>query len=702
MNYSKRNPDFEKSLLLLHGYLALFLITIISLCVFKFYHHHEIFTTNVRDELLIMDNSDTNKLVEQELGEHFSYALSVSLVPLIVLLSLFLSRKYLVFYQQKNWQNFYLGISLLTFYLFFIALSILIYTIWLSYLAGNGSYAWQKTDLYGSSVGICFGLLLAYSAVLYGFFKQKKVEIFFKFTAVILSIFVTSFRLFNEGNLENLSYNFSPVFYPLVQLFLGKALLVDFKSLYGLHPYFLEPLLHLFGTNLAFISIIYASLFLISLLAIAFCLFANLENKLVALIGFIALLFIQNFANDIWPISTAIAFQYEPIRLFFPSLLLGFFTLFFKKPTVKKYFASIIFFSFAPLWNIDSGLPTFITLACVLGYDKWFITKKEQFGFKSVIKHFAQIFGIFAAVLAVFILMIKLRFGAWPHFDLAFYGQSAAFAFGYSLMPISHSSFWWIEILFYIAGALLVMQNFLNQKHSSQQDKFLIVPTLLGMGLFSYFVGRSCDSNLFHCGYPAVILAAIFADKFCGQFRKEDVIWKLSKPRTSNLLNVIPLLVISYLAIVFFLNIFTSDIIKENPFFNRYQQEELKKTSLEAKLEFMKKYVGESKEVRNDIIILDDYDEEYYYALKLRARSPNSFVNVRHIFYVSEIEELNQMMLDGKTKYVILSNSYFRRFLTSFSKKELQEIRNSLRKKYKILAESKIDWQNKVTIYSLK
>ena len=107
------------------------------------------------------------------------------------------------------------------------------------------------------------------------------------------SFFICSYSLFDEYSLKEYSINFSPVVYPIIQTYLGKIPTIDIKSLYGLHPFFFQPLFHLFEPSILALSVILALISLISLISIAFCLFRIIENKIIALIAFLSIIYFQ-------------------------------------------------------------------------------------------------------------------------------------------------------------------------------------------------------------------------------------------------------------------------------------------------------------------------------------------------------------------------------------------------------------------------
>lgn len=258
-------------------------------------------------------------------------------------------------------------------------------------------------------------------------------------------------------------------------------------------------------------------------------------------------------------------FNIEAIRLFFPSMLLSFLYFFYQKPSNTKYYFGLIFFSLATIWNLDSGIPTFLTLLIAMGYEKL----KDNFSWKILLLHLTKSFAIVGAVWMALIFFIKIKYGQYPNFSWIAYGQSAALDFGYAMWPISQKGAWRILVLIYVIALVFSMHNFFTKKHSLQNSAMLFL-SILGIGLFTYFLGRSHFSNVMHCGYPAMILMIVFADKFCKNLVSQKFIWPIQLSRSYILLYSLPLFIVTYLTSVFFFEVAGNKAIKDNFILTRF------------------------------------------------------------------------------------------------------------------------------------
>lgn len=689
-------------LLIFHVYLAIFAITVTTLLVFKFYTYQVSATPEVRPYVLesIKGNALTSS-VAREGQERMAYVASIFCASLTVFLSiflsLFLSKKISI--SKKTKESLYQILIIISTFLTFITAEFSIYMA-----SGILISSDQKIELYSSSFTIILTLAIFLGATIYGCFASKllerKMAVIFAIFSIIISIFISSYAIFDEYQIYSSSVNFDAVVFPIIQTYLGKILLIDFKTLYGLYPNFLQIFLHIFPANILTLSLVLGSLLLISYLSIAFCLFHSVKNKLVALLGFIAVIYMQNFANDLWPNPIHLTFQYEPIRLLFPSLLLGFLCIFFKKPSEVKYYSGLAFFSYSTFWNLDTGMPTFLTLLIMLGYYKAFMEKKDGTFIKKNVLHLASSIGILAFLWLSFFLFLKIKYGQFPEISWLTYGQNAAFKIGYVMFPIKPIGIWYIPVLVYIIGYVISIYNFFT-KQFSLQNNLILALTLLGNGLFIYYIGRSHEYNVLHCGYPSMMLLTIFADKFCGSFAKKDFKFFLPKPRMESLLFGFPLLIISFLSAAFLFNLFSFEPLKKIFISEKFAKKpDANEAHWVSEAAFIKDHIGGSfDEPRDDILMLSIDWYEYYFALELKAKFPLNFINLHHIFYVQEMNDLYQLIISQKTKWVVFIEPKFLKINSSLSLEEIAYLKKLLLNNYKISSGLKVNEYENLTIY---
>jgi len=681
-----------------HIYLAILVIAVSTMLVFKFCNYHAAPIKEVRPYTLAITAYQESGFDSalREKRENLSYVFSVFLAAGIVFLSMFFLTKYLTpFLNSGKEKHLCLGViffSILS--LFFVAKLIFEFNEQVLLYPENIS---MPSALIMTFLGFLISNLIINYQISQTPKTQRAVKIIFVIVALVLPFFIVSYWIFDDYavSTDGYSVNFNPVAYPIIQQYLGNELLVNFKSLYGLHPYFMQIFLYIFPATILTLSIAIASLFLVALLSLAYFVFNIIENKLLAFAGFLALIYMQNFAIDGRFVRDGIAFQYEAIRLFFPALLLSFLYFFYQKPSEKKYYFGLIFFALATIWNLDSGIPTFLTLVIAMGYERL----KDKFDWKFLLTHLTKSLAILSAVWLTLIFYIKIKYGEFPHLSWIAYGQSAALDFGYAMLPILDKGAWRIVVLIYVIGLVFSIYNFFTKKHSLQNSAMLFL-TVLGIGLFTYFLGRSHISNIMHCAYPALILLIIFADKFCKNLVTKKFIWPNQLSRIDIVLYSLPLLIISYLSAVLFFELAHNKALKDDFILSKFPH------SVQpywiSELNFIKQHIPASDaKVRDDILLLPINDQEYYFSLELRAKSPLSLVNIRHAFYQEDLDLIYSAIKSAEKKWAIfMLPKDGEAFI--LSPQEIENILKLLNESYSIKAQMPIGQNGRVIIFEKK
>lgn len=691
-----RNRLADHLIISLHTYLAIGVIAIVTALVFYFYDFYWSSVGDFRNHQLALTVQyrmpGFDNILHEKI-ENLSYVLSALSAAAIVFISMFFAQKYFVpWLQKRSEKNLFSAVN------FFSILSILLLAWYAPILSFQISVFPQNLNPTWNALVILLGIFAANLAIAYEKFRKQSldfvIKIIYFLLALALSLLISSYLVFDENYPEMLEYamNFNPIAYPVVQQYLGKELLINLKSLYGLHPYFLQAVFYIFPATILTLTTTLAALLVISTLSLAFFIFSIIENKFLALIGFLAVLFVQNFAVDGRFLESGIAFQYEPIRLLFPSLLLGFLYFFCKNPDAKKYYFGLIFFSVATMWNLDVGLPSFLTLAIVMGHEKL----KDDFKIRVALIHLAKSLAILSLSWMALILFLKLKYDQWPNLFWISYGQKAAFNFAYAMLPITKIGAWCSLLIIYAIGLAFSINNFLTKKHSLQNSLMLAL-TLLGIGLFTYFIGRSHVVNVTHCAYPAIILLIIFADKCCRNLIRKNFDSIFLNTRFDLLLMIIPLLFISYFSSVFIFEIFTNKTLKEKFITTKFTQKTKPHWITES--EFIKKHVNSDEAfIREDILMINLEDHDYYLDLDLRIKSPLNVANIRHMFFQNELDDLRNLIAKKEKRWVILIESESLKMMPLFSKRELEDLQKLVSKNYSINSKMTVG-QGGVTIF---
>ena len=92
--------------------------------------------------------------------------------------------------------------------------------------------------------------------------------------------------------------HFSSYFAPVYKVYSGQTIGIDFTNLYGFYQYFYELFFKLFHkSSIQFFSVINTVLVCLSVIFVAMTLYLNIKNKLIALVFFLAYVYLYNLIN---------------------------------------------------------------------------------------------------------------------------------------------------------------------------------------------------------------------------------------------------------------------------------------------------------------------------------------------------------------------------------------------------------------------
>ncbi|MEQ8187968.1 MAG: hypothetical protein ABRQ39_08365, partial [Candidatus Eremiobacterota bacterium] len=115
-----------------------------------------------------------------------------------------------------------------------------------------------------------------------------------------------------------------------------------------------------------------------------------------------------------------------------------------------------------------------------------------------------------------YIIYMKLYYGNVPDFSMFLKYQKIYYIHGFSMAPMKVIHMWNMVILIYIAGLSYGIKAMFD-RNTDINVKSIVFLSILGLGIFSYFQGRSYDSNLLVVCYPALLILTIFTDKLLSQ-----------------------------------------------------------------------------------------------------------------------------------------------------------------------------------------
>ena len=342
---------------------------------------------------------------------------------------------------------------------------------------------------------------------------------------LLACVFLTS--LFNESGGNARSEHFTAVFDPVLQVHLGKALLINYASQYGLYPHFLQPVFAIGGLSVFRFTLVMGALLAVSYALLWWFLRQALHDQFVALFGFAALVCnscLVYFDDGLGRTAdTAIDryFQYLPIRFVFPAVLVALAWSYFRSPRRWKYWATTTFMAAGVLWNLDSGLPAFIAWLGVLGYaELWEGGARATCG--RIAQHVVAGALILAAVVAICALLMYLLYGQFPHGLQFLRYQRLFYISGFGMLPMPFQGTWVAVILVYLAGLAYAAHAVATRQRDVRANMVFLL-SILGVGLFTYYQGRSHPLVLVLAWWPCFPLLALFLDDLVFRWREHSL-----------------------------------------------------------------------------------------------------------------------------------------------------------------------------------
>jgi hypothetical protein len=315
---------------------------------------------------------------------------------------------------------------------------------------------------------------------------------------------IIAYRIFPASAVDY-SFQFTThldaVLYTASQTAVDKMVLADLPGQYGLYAEFLAPLSHIFGFSVLIFTIEMAVLQAIGVLSILWVLLQVVRTDAVRLLGSLALLGTVGYT---WFAPHDPYFQYYPIRFFFPAISLALFCQQIKKPTRLKNILLGMSAGLAIPFNLDSGIPVFGAGFATLLFQALYAKEKRGARIKDI--------GIFVAAticsIAGFIGIMEL-FGRPNWAELVRY-QTTFYIGGISMLPMPDYADYWVYVVsIYLFGIVAALW----ERMRSSSTKFIFYLSILGIGLFSYYQGRSHIIVLTLAAWPAVIISMILLDR---------------------------------------------------------------------------------------------------------------------------------------------------------------------------------------------
>jgi hypothetical protein len=331
---------------------------------------------------------------------------------------------------------------------------------------------------------------------------------------IIATIFLAS--LFNERGLYTYHGHFAAMFFPVVQVYQGRALLIDSLNQYGLYPHFLGPLFAVLGLDVLRFTVVMGLLTAAGFAALWLFLSEATRRRGVALAGFLALVceswfFYQSCGNDQPKPFLELFFQYFPIRFLFPSLSVWLAWRAWRQPGRLRYWALMFFLGAGVLWNAEAGVVALAAWLAGLLYEESFAADWRR-ALRGAAGHLAAAALAVGTACLVYAAIIHMRYGAFPDYRALFVHQRIFYISGFNMLPLPWPGTWMVVALVYLAG-LTYAAGARAAQEPSVRATMMVFLAVLGFGLLTYYQGRSHRVVLTLAWWPCFLLLTLFLDE---------------------------------------------------------------------------------------------------------------------------------------------------------------------------------------------
>jgi hypothetical protein len=345
----------------------------------------------------------------------------------------------------------------------------------------------------------------------------------FYFLLLLVPLTLNSYRLFSFNHLSTSRVwwiHYDLIASDVAQVEAGRTMLVDIPALYGLYPHIISPIFSAFSQNTQTLTTVFGALQIASVTAVLLVMKKLIKTPFLFLLGGLALLLAtfgtcQTIGYQLWNEPDPY-FQYFPVRFVWPAFSLPLIFLFGRAFSARKIALLSVANALGLFWNLDSGVAVlyaetmlFLVLAILS------LRRKHVFrawNLRSLLVTAILIPAFSLLLYSLSLLMLSVRAGRPINLDWLFAYQAIFFAKGFGMLPVPLTpDAWQIIAGFYIIAFIVSINRLLNRDDSNRS----LIPlylSLLGVGLFTYYQGRSHYLNLISVSWPFIVLVSLMID----------------------------------------------------------------------------------------------------------------------------------------------------------------------------------------------
>jgi hypothetical protein len=308
--------------------------------------------------------------------------------------------------------------------------------------------------------------------------------------------------------------DWNTVFYSVSQASAGARAMVDFTAQYGYYSALLKPWFALVGLSVFSFTATMAALQGLSMAFIGWVLWRRMRNGPLLVLCMAAL----GWLTMTW---LGIYYAYYPIRLLFPAgSVLAVYAYWSRPAANRAVVVGALLGGVGVWWNVDSGVVAMGSWICVLAVKGWSETLGRSPAGRRTWRHLAISAG--AAIIGFAVIYLVFSVEAWRFLDITLLAryQAVFYLAGFGKLPMPLSPHLWQVIIgIYLAGLIFGLSSAVRARQLTAAAGTILHLSVLGVGLFSYYQGRSHDYNLVHVSWPAVCLVFLFADRLLAAAR---------------------------------------------------------------------------------------------------------------------------------------------------------------------------------------
>ena len=366
------------------------------------------------------------------------------------------------------------------------------------FFLGIKKYNWEQSSLYNRIVNVV-GYTVTGGVIL---------------AIVLMNTFYFPYTFENK-------YDFNAVYYSATQVYAGLPMLVNgFTNTYGLYAQLLNPIFQITGLSVFTFSLVMSLLLGATFIFNFYALQKFVRNKVVLFLGFLMAIFFS-FLDPKFTTAFDSIFSQYPIRFIIPSVLALLATIYFLKRSRIVYLNTFIIMAFSILWNPELGTVCFLSWLAANTFND-FYTPGGKVAVKKIATHWIlgaiSIFVVFYA----YKLTIYVCYGTMPDLSLLFSTPLVFGKIGFYLLPMVLVHPWNLMALTLIFGFTYSIVKW-HKKDISPKTSFIFLLSLIGLGYFFYFQGRSHNWSFAGSTGFCIMLLTLLGDELWTITRKYNI-----------------------------------------------------------------------------------------------------------------------------------------------------------------------------------